>query len=211
MANVWRNATDCELQRWQPAESTDNGRRARCSLAHYRRFPLERHQSRMGLQWHVVGRLVVLPAEELGRSLAPGRDGLPGLPHHKNPARSGFGEGWSNYPPSPMAVPIHHRILIDAPFQSSAELPSTREGSPTGWLCRRIFESQKKHIRASTGRSGRFPRDAITCPGRAREPGAGGRPGSQCRNGWRRAGSRAGRGRGAHHSSRRPSTPRRGD
>ncbi len=42
-ANVWRNGTGNGLQPWQPAEPTDNGRRARCSLAHCRQFPLERH------------------------------------------------------------------------------------------------------------------------------------------------------------------------
>jgi len=44
--------------------------------------------------------------EELGWSLTPRRGDLSGLPHHKIPARNGFGEGSSNYPPYPMAVPL---------------------------------------------------------------------------------------------------------
>src|SRR5256885_15633968 len=39
------------------------------------------------------------------RSLAPGREGLSGLPHDKKPAQSGSRKGWSNSPPSPMAAP----------------------------------------------------------------------------------------------------------
>ncbi len=45
-------------------------------------------------------------AEARGSSLASGRDGLFGLPHHKKPARNGFGEGWSIYPPYPMGAPL---------------------------------------------------------------------------------------------------------
>ena len=45
------------------------------------------------------------PAEELGASLTLGREGLPGLPHHKKPARSGSVKGWPIYPPCPMAAP----------------------------------------------------------------------------------------------------------
>jgi hypothetical protein len=46
-----------------------------------------------------------MPAEELGWSLALGREGLSGLPNDKKPAQSGFVEGWSIYPPCPIAVP----------------------------------------------------------------------------------------------------------
>jgi IS1 family transposase len=44
-ADVWRNATDSVLRRWQPAEPIGDGQRARCSLAHYQRFPLEGFRS----------------------------------------------------------------------------------------------------------------------------------------------------------------------
>jgi hypothetical protein len=46
-------------------------------------------------------------AEALGWGLTPGREGLSGLPHAKKPARSGLVEGWSIYPPYPVAVPPH--------------------------------------------------------------------------------------------------------
>ncbi len=47
-ANDWRNAIGSGPQRWQLAEPIDDGRRAKCSLAPCRRFPLERHRSRWG-------------------------------------------------------------------------------------------------------------------------------------------------------------------
>ena len=47
-----------------------------------------------------------VPAEALRGSLAPGREGLSGLPHHPKPARSRFAEGWSIYPPYPIGVPV---------------------------------------------------------------------------------------------------------
>ncbi len=59
----------------------------------------------MWVQSYVTVRLVKVLAKELGWSLAPGRDGSSELPHHKNPARSGLGEGWLIYPPYPMGVP----------------------------------------------------------------------------------------------------------
>jgi IS1 family transposase len=42
-ANDWRNAIDNGCQPWQREEPTDDGRRARCSLAPCQRFPLEGH------------------------------------------------------------------------------------------------------------------------------------------------------------------------
>jgi hypothetical protein len=48
---------------------------------------------RSGWQCHVTGRWVKVPAEELGWSLASGREGLSALSHDKKPARNGFGEG----------------------------------------------------------------------------------------------------------------------
>jgi hypothetical protein len=51
--------------RWQREERTDDGRRARCSLAPCRRFPLESHSSQMRWQCYAVGRSVNVPAEEV--------------------------------------------------------------------------------------------------------------------------------------------------
>jgi hypothetical protein len=59
----------------------------------------------MGLQCHVAGSLVNMLAEALGWSLAAGKEGLSGRPHHKQPARSGFAEGWSISLPSSLAAP----------------------------------------------------------------------------------------------------------
>jgi hypothetical protein len=39
-----------------------------------------------------MGRLVHVPAEDVGRGLSPGREGLSGLPNDEKPARNGFGE-----------------------------------------------------------------------------------------------------------------------
>lgn len=47
-------------------------------------------------RWGAVscrGEMGKVPAEELGWSLTLGREGLSGPPHHKKPARKGFGEG----------------------------------------------------------------------------------------------------------------------
>jgi hypothetical protein len=120
VANWRRNAIGNVPLPWQREERSDDGRRAKCSLAHCRRFPLERHQGRMWVQCHLTGRLVKVLAEELAWSLAPGREGPSGLPHHKNPARSEFGKGCSIYPPCPMAVPGEFpRIVIE---QTSGEV-----------------------------------------------------------------------------------------
>ena len=51
---------------------TDDGRRARCSLTHCRRFPLESHRSQMWLQCHVARKSVKVPAEAVGWGLTPG-------------------------------------------------------------------------------------------------------------------------------------------
>src|SRR5215470_12246391 len=42
----------------QPREPPGDGRLARCSLTHCRRFPLESHRSQMGLQCHVASKSV---------------------------------------------------------------------------------------------------------------------------------------------------------
>ena|SRR6266699_5634115 len=107
-ANWRRNATGTVLLPWRREEPPDDGRRARCSRAPCRRFPLERHRSQMGAV-SCGGKWVKVPAEELGGSLTLGREGLSGLPHHKKPARSGSVKGWSIYPPSPMAAPPLHQ------------------------------------------------------------------------------------------------------
>ena len=105
VASVWHNAIASVPQPWQQEEPPDDGRRARCSLVHCCRFPLERHQIQIWVQCYVAGCLVKVLAEAPGCSLAPGREGLSGLPHHQKPARSWSVKGWSIYPPSPMAAP----------------------------------------------------------------------------------------------------------
>jgi IS1 family transposase len=79
VAGVWRNATDRARPPWQPAEPTDDGRLARCSLAPCRRFPLERHVSLMWEKCHIARNLEKVPVEALRWSLASGRGGLSGL------------------------------------------------------------------------------------------------------------------------------------
>jgi hypothetical protein len=64
------------------------------------------------VQCHVTGRWVKVPVEALGWSLTLGREGLSGLPHHQKPARSGFAEGWSIYPPYPIGVPPFHILPL---------------------------------------------------------------------------------------------------
>jgi len=56
--------------------------------------------------YHVVEQWVKIPAEELGGRPNLRREGGSGLPQHQKPARSGFAEGWSIYPPYPIGVPI---------------------------------------------------------------------------------------------------------
>ncbi len=112
VATWWRNAIGIVPKLWQQGEPPDDGRHARCSLTPCRQFPLERHQSQMGLLCHVTGRWVNVRAEELGWSLAAGREGLSGLPHDKKPAQSGSLKGWSNSPPSPMAAPM--KMLVSS-------------------------------------------------------------------------------------------------
>jgi hypothetical protein len=72
VADCSRNETSSVPQPWQSVEPADDGRRERCSLAPCRQYPLESHSGQMRLQEHVVGRLVNVPAEEVGRSLTPG-------------------------------------------------------------------------------------------------------------------------------------------
>src|SRR2546425_9398780 len=70
-ANGRRNATDNVHLRWQPAEPTDVGQRARCSLAPCRQFSLESYDSQMRSQDHPVGRSRNVRAEVVGWSLLP--------------------------------------------------------------------------------------------------------------------------------------------
>jgi len=41
---------------------------------------------------HIKERWVKVPAEALGWGLAPGKEGLSGLLHHRKPTRNGFAE-----------------------------------------------------------------------------------------------------------------------
>ena len=68
----WHNVTGSVLQPWQPGEPTDDGRRARCSLAPCRRFLLESHSNQMRRQCHVVERSVKVSAEAVGWGLILG-------------------------------------------------------------------------------------------------------------------------------------------
>src|SRR5260221_11426045 len=65
VATWWRNATDNVHPRWPPAEPTDVGQRARCSLAHFRQFPLERLASLMLKEFHVAGSWRKFPVDVL--------------------------------------------------------------------------------------------------------------------------------------------------
>jgi hypothetical protein len=58
VANGRRNAIGNALRPWLPAEPPVDGRRARCSRAHCRRFPLESRRSQMGVQCHVASKSV---------------------------------------------------------------------------------------------------------------------------------------------------------
>jgi hypothetical protein len=71
-ANCWHHALGSERRLWLLAEPLDAGRRARCSRAPCRPFPLERHSSQKWVLSHVAGRWVKIPSEELGGSLLPG-------------------------------------------------------------------------------------------------------------------------------------------
>ena len=92
MANWWHNAIGSVPQPWPPTERSDDGRRAKCSLAPYRRFPLERNQSQIGVQCSITERLEGVSAEGLEWSLAPRKEGLSGLPNDEKPARNTFTE-----------------------------------------------------------------------------------------------------------------------
>jgi hypothetical protein len=57
-ASCWPNAIGSEQRLWQPAERTDDGRHASCSLAPCRPFPLERQASLMWEECHVTRKTV---------------------------------------------------------------------------------------------------------------------------------------------------------
>ena len=59
------NGTSSVRQPWQREEPIDAGQLMRCSCAPCQRFPLERLRSQMGVQYHVAGRLLQVPAAEL--------------------------------------------------------------------------------------------------------------------------------------------------
>src|SRR6266568_2202477 len=79
VADVWRNATDSVLRRWQPAEPIGDGQRTRCSLAPCRSFPLESQENQVPLRCHVAGRWVKVRAAALAESLTPRCGSLSGL------------------------------------------------------------------------------------------------------------------------------------
>jgi hypothetical protein len=107
-----RNAIGTLPLQWQPAEPPDDGPPARCSLAPCRRFPGDQPLKHLCEECHVEDRWLKVLAEALAWSLTPGREGLSGLPHAKKPARSGLVEGWSIYPPYPVAVPKARRCQV---------------------------------------------------------------------------------------------------
>ena len=93
VAIVWRNVTGNGHQPWQREEPPDAGRRARCSLAPYQRFPLEEYRSQMRMASYAARKSGKATAKALEWSLASGRGGLTGLLKDQIPARSWFGEG----------------------------------------------------------------------------------------------------------------------
>src|SRR5713101_6967225 len=81
--DCWRNAIGTGLLPWQRAEPADDGQPGRCSPTPCCQVPLESYRGWMWVQGHVTGRVVKVLAEEVGWSLAPGKEGLSGLPHDK--------------------------------------------------------------------------------------------------------------------------------
>jgi hypothetical protein len=57
------------------------------------------------MQRLVTGRLVRVPAEALGWSLAPRKEGLAGLPNDEKTSPKYVHRGSTNYPLHPMAAP----------------------------------------------------------------------------------------------------------
>ena len=69
----------------------------------------------------------------------------------KKPARNGFAEGWSNYPPCPMAVPIAVvlTVLAEGLDTSAAERAfGYRQATITTWLTRAGEHAQTLHERS---------------------------------------------------------------
>src|SRR5262249_40739340 len=84
-ATVWPNAISNRLRRWPPAEPTDDGRRARCSLAPCPRCALERHITLMREACYVASKSMKVPAKARQWGLASGKGGPSGLSTHKIP------------------------------------------------------------------------------------------------------------------------------
>ncbi len=62
--------------------------------------------------------------------LAPGREGLSGLPHDQTLARSGPVKGWSNYPPCPLAARhLEIRLPVSGPSLRSRAGSERSEGA----------------------------------------------------------------------------------
>ena len=97
------------------------------------------HRSQLWVQCHVAGRWVHVLGEELRWSLTPRRGDQSGPPNNKRPARNGFGEGPSNYPPYPIAVPPLPGSTWQAVSQASRACARERKRSP------RSFSPSKDH------------------------------------------------------------------
>jgi IS1 family transposase len=93
---------------WQNQSTMDGARGAFLPIA--TGFRLRASESRGGLQCHVTGRLVHVPAEVVGWGLTPGREGLSGLPNDEKPARNGFGEAGGI---------VHHLLWLHPPLRVS--------------------------------------------------------------------------------------------
>jgi hypothetical protein len=77
VAHVWRNATSSEPKLWPPGEPIDDGRRARCSLAHCHRLALESDDSQVQLHGPVARRSMNVRAEEVGWASLQGEMACP--------------------------------------------------------------------------------------------------------------------------------------
>jgi hypothetical protein len=91
-----------------------------------------------------MGRLVHVPAEDVGWGLSPGREGLSGLPNDEKPARNGFGEAGGI---------IHHLLwlhpvkatLREPDVTASAVLHFNERGQLTHLTAERYMEDHGKY------------------------------------------------------------------
>jgi hypothetical protein len=106
VADVWHNATDSALQRWQLGEPTDGGQRAKSFAILCRRWhasPCEREGSEKTPSDLAMGGLVEVKA---GTS-AGLEDQVPYLipSNEKKTSPNYVHKGLANYPPCPMVAP----------------------------------------------------------------------------------------------------------